>query len=201
MCVSIQGGNFCTEIYVFPSNPSLCSPYCICSLCLEVNKHFLPEFIFVFVLLLLFCFVSFVIFVTSQMELGTLDSLTIKILNVVNYINRKPTYAFSFGGFQMQKLKGEEHWDCKEKPKDNFLKIFCSLEYFPKWIVWSFLGCPLHMLSLMCKLIKWLFWWRGIYNTGLGYYWERLTDKYCPLCWRSLRHTAFLTAKKLNLAW
>lgn len=43
------------------------------------------------------------------MELGRLDSLTIKILNVVNCINRKPTYAFSFEGFQMQKSKGEEH--------------------------------------------------------------------------------------------
>lgn len=84
-----------------------------------------------------FCGGFLIIFISGQMEPGTVDFLTFKILKVANCINRKSTEMFSFESFQTQKLKGEEHRDCKEKPKDKVLKIFCSLVYFLKWILFS----------------------------------------------------------------
>lgn len=153
-----------------------------------MNKILLPRFIFVESVV--------IIFVSGQMEPGTVDSLTIKIVKVASCINRKSTYVFSFESFQIQKLKREEHWDCKEKPKDKFLKIFCSLGYFLKWILFSDLFWLDSAYVIIDVQIKWLFWWRGIYNTGLGYYWKRLTDKYCPLCWKVTQAYSFSDSKK-----
>ncbi|NXW11101.1 ZO2 protein, partial [Fregetta grallaria] len=64
----------------------------IYGLCLEMNKIVLPKFIFVVCCFFFFYF----IFISSQMEPDTVDSLTIKILKVANCVNRKSTSVFSF---------------------------------------------------------------------------------------------------------